>query len=104
MATLEAAMMKEVDAILADGVSNEEVSRAKKLMLASAVYARDSVSHGARVLGAALASGQTVTDVESWPERIQNVTAEQIVDAARAVFKAEMSVTTRLLGLEAPSQ
>lgn len=102
MATLEAAMMKEVDAMLAEGVSDEEVARAKKQMLSSAVYARDSVGRGARVLGAALSSGQTVEDVESWPERIQKVTAEQVIEAARAVFKAETSVTTRLLSLEAP--
>lgn len=102
MAALEAAMMKEIEALLTDGVTENEVAQAKKQMLASAVYARDSVGRGARVLGAALAAGQTVEDVENWPERIQTVTASQVVEAARAVFKMETSVTTRLLGLEAP--
>ena len=48
-------------------------------------------------LGAALATGQTIEDVESWPERIEAVTREQINEAARAVMIESNSVTGLLL-------
>ena len=52
--------------------------RAKKRLQAEAVYARDSLGTGARVLGAALAIGMTVDDVEAWPERIGIVTVDAV--------------------------
>jgi zinc protease len=81
-------------------VSEDELARAKRRLIDSAVFARDSVSGPARVFGAALASGQTVDDVEAWPSRIEAVTVEQINAAARAIFRPEASTTGVLLPLE----
>ena len=97
MEKLEAALQVEIDKLLKSGVTAEEVARAKSRMSASAIYARDSAGRGARVLGAALATGQTIEDVESWPERIEAVTLEQINDAAKAVMIERNSVTGLLL-------
>jgi len=97
MDKLEASVDAEIAKLLADGVTESEVARAKKRMRAQAVYARDSMRTGARVLGAALASGLTIDDVESWPERIGAVTVEQINAAARAVLQDGRSVTALLL-------
>jgi zinc protease len=97
MAVLEAAVMKTVAEVLADGIKEDEVARAKQRLRDSAVLARDSQTAGARVLGAALAVGRGVEDVESWPERITAVTVEQMNAAARAVFKENQSVTGLLL-------
>ena len=66
-------------------------------MLAQAVYARDSLTNGARTLGSALAVGMKIEDVESWPERIAAVTLEQIQAAAKAVLQNGRSVTSILL-------
>ena len=87
----------ELAKILADGVTADEVERAKKRMQASAVYARDSAGRGARALGAALAAGQSVEDVESWPERIGAVTVEQVNTALRAVLKNDAALTATLV-------
>ena len=54
-------------------------------MIDSAVFARDSLSAGARAFGAALANGRAVEDVEAWPDRIGAVTVEQVNEAARAL-------------------
>lgn len=97
MKVIEAAMDALVEKLLGDGVSDEEVARAKKRMQASAIYARDSLSTGARVLGSALASGRTVEDVETWPESIGAVDAAQVNAAARAVIENSRSVTSLLL-------
>ncbi len=97
LAAVEAALDAEVARIVADGVTEDEVARAKKRMQAAAVFARDSLSAGARVFGVALTTGQTVDDVEDWPNRIGAVTAEEVAAAARQVFDARRSVTGLLL-------
>jgi zinc protease len=97
MDQIEAAMTAAVDAVLRDGVTEDEIKRVKTGMLADAVYARDSLGTGARVLGEALAIGLTVDDVEAWPERISAVTKAQVDAAARAVLDGGHSVTALLL-------
>ena len=97
VADLEAALRAEVARLLADGVTEEEVARAKRRMVASAVFARDSLSTGARVIGSGLTTGQSVDDVEGWPEQIGAVTAEQVNKAAAAVLRDPSSVTAYLL-------
>jgi zinc protease len=97
VADLETALRVEVARLLADGVTDDEAARAKRRMVASAVYARDSLSTGARVIGSALTTGQSVDDVESWPERISAVSVDQINKAAAAVLRDTSSVTAYLL-------
>jgi len=97
LAEVEAAVDKEIARLLADGVTDEEVARAKTQLKAAAVYARDSMRGAARALGGALVVGRTVEDVESWPERIAEVTRADIEAAARHVLKLPHSVTSLLL-------
>ncbi len=97
VADVEAAIDDEIARLLADGVTAEEVARIKPRVRAEAVYARDSLNTAARAFGAALTTGLTVEDVESWPERIEAVTVEQVNAAARAVLRPETSVTGILL-------
>ncbi len=97
VAELEAAMEAEIARLIEHGVGTEEVERAKKRLQAEAVYARDSLQAGARILGRALAVGRTVEDVEAWPERIAAVTVDQVNAAARAVLRADHAVTGVLL-------
>ncbi len=92
-----AAMDVNVAALLADGVDEEEVERAKQRLIDSAVFALDSLQGPARILGAALATGRTAADVEAWPAQIRAVTAAEVNAAARAVFKAANSTTGILL-------
>ncbi len=95
--TLKTGVEGQIAALLENGVTVEEVARAKSRLRADLVYARDSLRAGARALGSALAAGRTVADVESWPDRIDAVTVEQVNAAARAVFRADSSVTAQLL-------
>jgi len=94
---VEKAFDKQIDRLLSDGVTDQEVSEAKQRLVDSAIFARDSLRTGAQVLGAALAVGQTVEDVESWPYRIEKVTSEQVNAAAKAIFKSSQSVTGMLV-------
>ncbi len=97
MDRIEAAIDGEIAKVIADGVTEDELERSIRRLRYEAVYARDSASAGARLLGAALASGQTIEDVESWPERIAAVTTDRVKAAAVKVFNDGASVTTELL-------
>ena len=92
-----AALEAEIATVLADGISESEIARAKQRLLDGAIFARDSMRTASRVLGSALVSGQTVADVEAWPERIEAVTAADIQAAAAAVLRVEASTTGILL-------
>lgn len=90
-------MEAELGKLLADGVGADEVRRAKRRLLAGAIYARDSLRRGAVVIGTALTTGRTIADVEDWPERVRAVTLAEVNEAARAVFDLSKSVTGILL-------
>lgn len=94
---LEAAMGAEIAKLLSEGVSEDEVARAKKRMVAQAIYTSDSLYGMGRVFGTALTAGLTVEDVETWPDRIAEVTVERVNAAARVVLRPGASVTGYLL-------
>jgi zinc protease len=90
---LEAALDAILTRVLAEGVSELDAERAKRRMQAEAVYAQDSLSGAARIIGSAVTSGLTVEDVEAWPTRIGTISVEAINGAGRSVLLPERSVT-----------
>ncbi len=104
MKALDDAFDAVVDQLLADGVTGQEVADAKSRMITGADYARDSVSGPARALGASLTVGRTIADVEAWPDRIAEVSAEDVLRMARIVFDLDRSVTGYLLRAEPSSE
>jgi zinc protease len=94
---LEAAIDAELARILEKGVTDEELTRAKRQLIAAATYARDSMGTAARLFGIALATGGTIDQVESWPDKIAAVTAKDVNAAAATVLKPANSTTGELL-------
>lgn len=90
-------METAVDAVIAqflkDGVDQEAFDRIKTQLRASEIYARDNVQGLARDYGTALTSGLTVGDVQAWPQILQAVTAEKVMQAAKEVFNKNNAVT-----------
>jgi zinc protease len=97
IADLEAALEAEVTKVLKDGLTAEEIDRAKRHMQSQAIYARDSLDGPARVIGSALAAGRTLDEVETWPARIGRVSVDEVNAAARLVLHDETAVTGVLL-------
>ena len=96
-AAVEAAIGAEIARVLADGVTAAELERAIRRIQDSAIYAKDSLSGPARIVGSALAIGLPLEEVDAWPERVGAVTAAAISEAARHVFRPENLATSVLL-------
>jgi zinc protease len=94
---LEEAIETVLNAILMNGVTAEELERAKRSLTASVIYAQDSGRGLANIFGANLVNGQTIADLESWPDRIAAVSYDDILAAAKHVLVAEQSITGILL-------
>jgi zinc protease len=90
-----------IDAVIAEisekGVTADELERSKNRLIADAVYAQDSQSTLARWYGAALTTGGTVEQVQSWPDRIRAVSADAVKAAARQWLDKRRSVTGYLI-------
>ncbi len=84
--TLEAAMMAEVEKVLAEGFTEAEIVRARNKLAADAIYGRDSQSGMANLFGSWLAIGGSVDDILSYPDDVRAVTPEAAAGALRAVF------------------
>ncbi|MBO6718209.1 MAG: insulinase family protein [Rhizobiaceae bacterium] len=97
LAAVEAAIEAQVALIANEGVTDDELRRAKDRFVRSMIFARDSQTGMARIYGALLATGSTVEDIEGWPDRVRAVTADDVRDAARRYLAARAHVTGYLL-------
>ena len=100
----EDAMDATLAQFLVDGVDEDRLARIKYQLRASEIYGRDNVDGIANRYGRALASGLTIEDVQSWPEVLQAVTADEIMAAARKVLVRNASVTGWLMRNEEVTQ
>ncbi|MDG4650543.1 pitrilysin family protein [Roseibacterium sp. SDUM158017] len=91
----------DLDRILAEfletGIDPDQFERIKFQIEASRIYEEDSVQGLARQYGVALTSGLTVQDVQSWPDVLASVTADEVMAEARRLFRDTSSVTGYLM-------
>ncbi|WP_425069515.1 M16 family metallopeptidase [Reyranella sp.] len=96
MEDVEQAVTAEMKKLLDGGVTPEEVVRAQNQLLAAAIYSQDSLASGPRIYASALSTGGTVADVDAWPQHISAVTPDEVVAAARHVWRDDGAVTALL--------
>lgn len=94
---LEAALDKALAALLTDGLTAEELERAKVQLVASQVFAQDSQFALARFYGGNLTNGLAIEAITNWSAEIDAVDAGAVLEAARAVLVPRASVTGWLL-------
>ena len=78
---------------LKDGVSEDELVRAKTVLLTDAVFARDSAGGLARIVGMGMTSGLSLEAVLAWPDFVAGITVEDVNRAARQVLGTPNHVT-----------
>jgi zinc protease len=94
---VEALIDQVLNDVRENGITAGELERGKKVYLAEYIQESDSQSTLARRYGWAMTTGQTVTDVEAWPERIAKVTLDDVKKAAAQYLDIRRSVTGQLL-------
>ncbi len=97
---LASAIEAQVDKLLEEGVSQEELDRAREAYLKTIIYSQDSQVTLARIFGSVLTIGGSVEDFTSWPERLRKVTVEDVNKVARKYLDRNRSITSRLLPKE----
>lgn len=77
-------------------IDDAAVTRAKQRLLDTATLARDSINTPAYVFGMALTTGQSIADVENWPQNIAAVTTAEVKRVAQS-FTETPRLTAQLL-------
>lgn len=83
---MEAGLRAELARVQAEGVSAEELNRAKAQLVAGQIYKLDSMFAQAMEIGQLEAVGLPYTSGERIIERLKAVTAEQVQEVARRYF------------------
>jgi len=99
LADLQAAAEAEIAAIIKHGVSAAELETARKRYMKDFVFSQDSPAGLAQLYGAALTTGMTVADIQSWPERLKAVKPADIKAVAARYLAPGGGVVSRLLPL-----
>jgi len=87
VADLETAIREQVAKLVRDGISADELRRVKAQVTADEVYKRDSVFYQAMQIGQLESVGLGYQAIPVMLKKIQEVTAQQVQDAARNILK-----------------
>jgi zinc protease len=87
----------QVARVIKDGVTEGELEKARNRFLKSVIFARDSQTGMARIYGSTLSTGQTIKDIDEWPDRIKAVKVQDIQDVAKRYLVDSRSVTSYLM-------
>ncbi|MCV6575375.1 MAG: insulinase family protein [Cohaesibacter sp.] len=98
---VEAAIDAQINLLIRDGVSAQDLSRAKRSILTQSYYSQDSQVSLANIVGRTLSTGGTLDDIRLWPQKLNEVTAADIQAVAAKYLRANRSVTGYL---RAPKQ
>lgn len=96
VADLEAALRGEVEKLVRDGVTEEELARVKAQVVAGHVFQLDSMAYQAMQIGQLESIGLSYRDVDTMLKKLQAVTAEQVRDVAKKYLKDD-SLTVAIL-------
>ena len=86
VAQLEAALRAEIGRIQQDGVSEQELKRAKAQLVAGQVYKLDSMFGQAMEIGQTESAGISYRKIDRMLEKLQQVTAAQVQAVAKKYF------------------
>lgn len=97
---LEQALLKEVEALQAAPVSEDELARIKAQVVANAVYERDSYFYQAMQLGMLETVGLGWQRADEYVDRLRKVTAEQVQAVAKKYLIPDRLTVAHMLPQE----
>ncbi len=101
--TVESGLDAVIEEVRKNGVTQEELDRAKAGEIAQYVYDSDSQSTLARRYGYELAVGRSIADIEAWPKKIETITVEDLKKVAEKHLDIRRSVTGTLVPAPVPA-
>jgi len=93
LTALEKRMDDVVESLRQNGVTEEELERAKRSAIAQAIYSLDNQTRLANIVGQALVVGRSLADVQDWPARVNAVTVDDVRAVALKYLHPEASAT-----------
>lgn len=93
---LETALRGEIEKLIRDGVTEEELARVRAQVVASHVFQLDSMFYQAMQIGQLESIGLSYRDVDTMLKKLQAVTAQQVRDVAKKYLKDD-SLTVAIL-------
>lgn len=99
---IAAAFDEELRRAVRDGFTGEELADARARLQAAAIYARDSLQGPAMVIGRALTTGQSLEEIETWPQRLEAVTLENLRTALEIYMNPDASGRASVTGYLLP--
>lgn len=94
---LGSAIDEEIAALLANGFAASDLARAKTLLKAESVYAREGLSSMARIMGWIRIAGLNTDYFSQWEPMIDAIALTEVTQAAHYALNREASVTGWLL-------
>ena len=100
-AKIEAAekeILAQLQRVAAEGITPDELDKAKRQKVADFVYGQQSVESQASTLASDYLSANDVEFSRLYTQRIQSVTAQQVQQAARKYLQPDAMAITRMVG------
>ncbi len=94
---IEASIDRVIGEVIRNGITQEELERARTGEIANLIYASDSQQSLAHTYGWNLATGRTIADIETRQDRLRAVTREQVQAVASKYLDRKRSVTGYLI-------
>lgn len=100
----EAHLDQAIAEFIKEGVDEDQFARIKMQVRADLIYQQDNVQALANEYGAALTQGLTIEDVKDWPQVLQDVTAQEVIEAAHLLLDKKRAVTGWLTNPDAQKE
>ncbi|MES2607424.1 MAG: pitrilysin family protein [Pseudomonadota bacterium] len=94
--TLKAEINKLLIQIQKNGVSKDDLARAKIDMIGKLAYLKDGTENFLTTIASYVAKGFVIDDLNNWCQRIETVTIDDIKAAANVIFKNSPVVTLEI--------
>ena len=102
LADLEKSISKKLADLMVRGIPAAGIDKAKMRMMDRELYARDSVMGPAMVVGQALSYGLTLEDVETHPDQIAAVSAQDVQRVLKTYLDPEKPAHLPVTGYLVP--
>jgi zinc protease len=94
---IEKEIENQIGDIIENGVTKDELERAKKALIAETIYAREDLKTLAYLFGQMMVVGVGMDYANDWEKNVDKVSSKQVQNAAREVLQHDKSVTGYLL-------